>query len=57
MFQFLDAKFSNFGPGHYDFTFMLGDKGINELDLVLLKHLIYYKKVPFAWFIVLNSLN
>ena len=49
--------FSNFGPGHYDFTFMLGDKGINELDLALLKHLIYYKKVLQKRFIVLKALN
>ena len=30
--------------GHYNFTFMLGDKGFNELDMALFKHLIHNKK-------------
>merc|ERR1712062_504583 len=33
-----------FGPGHFDYTFILGDKGINELDMALLKHLTFNKK-------------
>ena len=40
------SAISEFGPGHFDFTFMCGDRGINEIDLLLLKHLIHYKKVP-----------
>ena len=39
------STISEFGPGHFDFTFMCGDRGINEIDLLLLKHLIHYKKV------------
>jgi len=39
---------SRFGPGHYNFTLMLGEKGFNEIDLALLKHLLHNKK-PLAF--------
>ena len=35
---------TNFGPGHFNFTFLLGEKGFNELDMLLLKHLLHNKK-------------
>lgn len=35
---------NNFGPGHFNFTFMLGEKGFNELDMSLLKHLLFNNK-------------
>ena len=38
----------NFGPGHFDLTFMLGDKGFVEVDLGLLKHMLINKK-PVAY--------
>ena len=34
--------------GHFNFTLMLGEKGFNEIDLALLKHLIFNKK-PLAF--------
>ena len=37
-----------FGPGHYDLTFMLGDKGFVEIDLGLLKHMLINSK-PVAY--------
>ena len=30
--------------GHFHFTFMLGEKGFNELDMALFKHLIHNQK-------------
>ena len=30
--------------GHFHFTFMLGEKGFNEIDLALLKQLIFNEK-------------
>ena len=30
--------------GHFNATLMLGEKGFNELDMALLKHLIHNKK-------------
>ena len=30
--------------GHFQFTLMLGENGFNELDMSLLKHLLYNKK-------------
>jgi len=35
---------ANFGPGHFNFTIMLGEKGFNEMDMSLLKHLLHNKK-------------
>lgn len=35
---------ANFGPGHFNFTIMLGEKGFNEMDMSLLKHLLFNKK-------------
>ena len=34
--------------GHFNFTFMLGEKGFNEIDMALLKHLLYNEK-PLAF--------
>ena len=39
---------AKFGPGHFNFTFMLGEKGFNEVDMNLLKHLLFNKK-PLAF--------
>merc|ERR1719436_1039020 len=39
---------ANFGPGHFNFTIMLGEKGFNEMDMSLLKHLLFNKK-PLAF--------
>ena len=33
-----------FNLGHYNFTFILGDKGFNELEMTLLRHLIHNKR-------------
>ena len=30
--------------GHYNFTFILSDKGFNELEMTLLRHLIHNKR-------------
>ena len=30
--------------GHFNFTLMLGEKGFNELDMSLLKHLLHNNK-------------
>lgn len=35
-----------FGPGHFDFTLLLCEKGFNELDKYFLNHLLHHKK-PF----------
>ena len=35
---------ANFGPGHFNYTLMLGEKGFNELDMKLLKHLLHNKR-------------
>ena len=35
--------------GHFNFTLMLGEKGFNELDMSLLKHLLHNNK-PIAFF-------
>ena len=34
--------------GHFNFTLMLGEKGFNEIDMSLLKHLLFNKK-PMAF--------
>lgn len=39
---------TSFGPGHFNFTFLLGEKGFNELDMLLLKHLLHNKR-PMAF--------
>ena len=39
---------AKFGPGHFNFTFMLGEKGFNEVDMSLLKHLLFNHK-PLAF--------
>ena len=39
---------AKFGPGHFNFTLMLGEKGFNELDLNLLNHLRHNQK-PLAF--------
>ena len=39
---------ARFGPGHFNFTFMLGDRGFNEVDMALLKHLLFNNK-PLAF--------
>ena len=39
---------AQFGPGHFNFTFMLGEKGFNEVDMSLLKHLLFNNK-PLAF--------
>jgi len=38
----------NFLQGHFNFTLMLGEKGFNEMDMSLLKHLLFNKK-PLAF--------
>ena len=40
--------FIYFLKGHFNFTFMLGEKGFNEMDMALLKHLLHNKK-PMAF--------
>ena len=35
---------AKYGPGHFDFTFLLAEKGFNELEMKLLQHLIHNKK-------------
>ena len=42
------STFYHFCSGHFNFTLMLGDKGFNEYDMYLLKHLIHNKK-PLAF--------
>ena len=43
--QIKEAEYlQKFGPGHFDFTFMLGEKGFNEMELNLLKHLLKNNK-------------
>ena len=39
---------ARYGPGHFNFTLMLGEKGFNELDMSLLKHLLFNNK-PLAF--------
>ena len=39
---------AKFGPGHFNFTLMLGEKGFNEIDMALLKHLLFNNK-PLAF--------
>ena len=35
---------AKFGPGHFNYTLLLGEKGFNDLDMKLLNHLLYNKK-------------
>ena len=42
-----DATVKSFS-GHFNFTLMLGEKGFNEMDMALLKHLLFNKK-PLAF--------
>ena len=37
-------EFLSFFKGHFNFTFMLCEKGFNEIDMCLLKHLLSNKK-------------
>merc|ERR1712131_401241 len=47
--EITEAGYLNkFGPGHFNFTLMLGEKGFNEMDMSLLKHLLFNKK-PLAF--------
>ena len=39
---------AKFGPGHFNFTFLLADNGFNELELNILKHLQHNNK-PLAF--------
>lgn len=36
--------YNRFGVGHFNYTFVLSDKGFNELDLKIVKHLIHHKR-------------
>ena len=35
---------TKFGPGHFNYTFMVAEKGFNELDMKLLDHLILMER-------------
>ena len=34
----------DYGPGHFNFTFLLVEKGVNELDMKLFRHLLHNKR-------------
>ena len=39
--------FLNYGPGHYDMTFVMGQNGLNEDEFHILNHLVHYKRSLF----------